>query len=409
MSILVFLKVFADWCLSIAVLGSFPVFFASDYGILLPALLGALGVGIAAHLSDSGKEKRRYWCVLLPMAVPLAAGSLSELLVLVPGALYCAAVILRGKLSLEYYDFRHLFQRSLIGLVIFLALVWFFSFIDTNTGGSELNFDPGAPIRFGVIYAVIGVILQRQLRLGSAMNKGVSHAQAALLLGGTGVAVGAFLALERMLEQNIQTIFMKSMEWLFFPVALLFRLFGGLIESIEGDVPPSQPTETGTTPTAGTQIIPPETAHAPALPVEPEESTPWLAVVVLIAVLLMMMVMLLAFRSRKKEKTAGAAPEAMAPEVRRDPPRRRSNRAKIRRYYRDFLKQEEKRGLKRRQDQTSLDILEELPKQSNAGAAASLREVYLHARYREQGEISPAQVEQAKAALKQSREKQPEP
>ena len=407
MSVLILMKVFGDLCLSIAVLGAFPVFFASEFSLLLPSLLSALGVGAAVFFAERDKEKLRFLGLLFPLITPFLARSLPELLVLAPGALYCAAVILRGKLSLDYYDFRHIFQRTLLGLIIFTMLVWFFSYIDTNTGGSDLNFSPAVPVRYGIAYAVIGIILQRQLRLGAALQgKSASHAQTALLLGGTGVAVGIFLALERMLEQNIQTIFMKAMELFFLPFALLFHGIWAVIDSIEGgEKGTTGPTETETSPSIEVRPIPPETPGSPSIIPEPEEANPWLAVLVLVIVLIMLAVMLFAFRAKKKSKGVPAGLEKLAPESKENKPGRRSNRAKIRRYYRDFLKQEEKRGLKRRPDQTSLDILEELPKQANPKAAADLREVYLHARYHETETISAQQVEQAKNALRKSKEK----
>lgn len=405
MSFLMFIKILADLCLVFSILGAFPVFFASGISLLIPAVIGALGVGIAALLTDSGKEKLRFVCLAFALAVPLSAGSTAELLVLVPVTLYCAVIIIKGKFYLDYYDFRHFFRNSLIGLLIFTILVWFFSYIDTNTGGSVLNFDPAATLRFGVLYVIAGVILLRQLRLG-AENQGhrVSHMQAAGLLGGVGAAVGVYLVMKHLLWEFLQTGLMKVMELFFTPVTYLFHTMGQLIDSIEGDGS-TQPTETGTSPSIDVRPVPQETGAPATPPVEPEESTPWLAVIIMIAVIIMMIIMIRAFRSKGKGKVTGGTFQQITPEAKAEKQQRRSNRAKIRKYYRDFLKQEEKRGLKRRHDQTSLDILEELPKQANSRAAARLRDVYLHARYHDSEEITPQQVELAKAALKQSKEK----
>ena len=56
-----------------------------------------------------------------------------------------------------------------------------------------------------------------------------------------------------------------------------------------------------------------------------------------------------------------------------------------------------------KKDYTSQDILHRISDDTDGTAAAELRELYIRARYDETHEVSQAQVEAAKAALKRSR------
>ena len=82
---------------------------------------------------------------------------------------------------------------------------------------------------------------------------------------------------------------------------------------------------------------------------------------------------------------------------------RRSNRGKVRHYYREFLKMENRRGLKLQKHYTTEDILLRISGDTDREGAAELREFYLLARYDERNDITPEQAEAAKLALRRSR------
>ena len=81
---------------------------------------------------------------------------------------------------------------------------------------------------------------------------------------------------------------------------------------------------------------------------------------------------------------------------------RSTNRSRIRKVYRDFLKAQRKQGMKLRSYHTSADVQQNLAQTTDAAAAAQLRKIYLSARYDEGGEITANQLATAKAAYKKT-------
>ena len=81
-------------------------------------------------------------------------------------------------------------------------------------------------------------------------------------------------------------------------------------------------------------------------------------------------------------------------------PNPQSNRGKLRRFYREFLRTERRRGAKLRTNQTSEDILRKISSDTDRQAASELRRLYIGARYDLSREVSDDQVKAAKAALK---------
>jgi len=99
---------------------------------------------------------------------------------------------------------------------------------------------------------------------------------------------------------------------------------------------------------------------------------------------------------RTRSTGSGQTVERIVPVKREKQPIRQSNRGKVRHLYRQFLKEEQKRGLKRKSSQTSADILRKISPTTDPDAAAALREVYLSARYDQAAEVTPEQVELAR-------------
>ncbi len=78
------------------------------------------------------------------------------------------------------------------------------------------------------------------------------------------------------------------------------------------------------------------------------------------------------------------------------------NCSRIRQQYREFLKFQRSRGGKLTTKDTSLDMLNRPSPDTHAEGASQLRQVYLRARCDTGHEIAKEQMEQGKAALKQS-------
>lgn len=408
MSLWMFLKVFGDACLFFSVMAAFPGVFSHDFPALWPALLCGLGAALACWLTEQGKGKLRFFAAALPLASLILADGVMEYVMLAPVLLYAVVVIVRGMLGLEYYGFRESFRRSLTIWGLAFAVLWALSFMEGASSSDVRVLAWEEPLVLGLLYILSGVVLLRQLRLGAAEH---NRTQLGYTLGGCAAAVMGIVAVEKVLSFSASSIKSLLMEVVTFIIGLPMRLYAWLISLlISGDMA-VDPTE-ATTPTGAgsdpvsyggmTKWI--QEAAEQILPPPEEEVFPWwLVALVLVVITVAMIAMLFSFR---KNVVMDYTPEEVAeaePPQKEKPETRRSNRGKIRKYYRDYLKMEQKRGLLVKKHYTSQDVLNDVTAQTALDAASELRELYLIARYDEQMEITPEQVKQAKDALRRSK------
>lgn len=406
MSIWVFWKVFADVSLCFGVLAGFPTVFACSYSLLWPALLCAAGAGTAAFFRNTGKDPVRLLGLLLSAAALLIPANAAEAVIVIPAVLYTAAVILRGELALEYYAFRQYFKRTLTFLACFYLIMCALAYLDKPFDGVE-NFVPGAVLRYGTCHAIAGVALLRQLRLGEQAGAGrkMNAKQTAVLLGGTGALVLAIAAMEKWLRRSVMELLRTAFTAMFAPLLMVYNWFTSrgmdIVDGLTGK-DPMRPQQSPNTPPGAIPMesVPPDTA----VPEEPEQAFPWLVVAVLAVLVILMIVMLRSFRSRSTAPVKEETVEKLLPKQRRKRDRG-TNRSRIRRIYRDFLKIQRKQGLKLRQHHTSADVQRKLTADTDPVAAEQLRQIYLAARYDENSGITAQQLSAAKAAYKTTNKK----
>lgn len=406
MSMWVFLKVFADACLCFGILASFPAVFPVSISLLWPALLCATGAGIAAHFRNAGKDGLRFLGLLLCAVTLWLPENSTELVVLLPVVLYSAVVIVRGELSLEYYTFRQYFKGTLTFLVCAFLILCALAYLDKPFDNVE-NFDAEAVTRYGILHAVAGVALLRQLRLGEQGIAGrrMNAAQTAIAVGGTGVVVLGIAAAEKWLHQSLMALLRTASTALLAPLLMLYDWFSDrgmdVVEGLTGK-DPLTPQQRPTTPPGAIPMesVPLET---PVLQ-EPERAFPWLVIVVLATLVILVTVMLRSFRGKIAVPVQEEVIEKLQPKLRQKQGSG-SNRSRIRRLYRDFLKNQRKRGVQLRRYHTSADIQRNLTADTDTVAADQLRQVYLSARYDEGCEISARQLARAKAAYKNTSRK----
>ena len=108
-----------------------------------------------------------------------------------------------------------------------------------------------------------------------------------------------------------------------------------------------------------------------------------------------------ALGSRRTEPDRTETVSQLQPKAKEKQPSRYSNRSKLRKVYRDFLKAEKRKGHKLFSYHTSQDILDDLKPGGDSEAAAKLRQIYLSARYDPEAAVTPEQVQAAKTALRQ--------
>lgn len=404
-----FWKVLGDICLYFSVLGAFPQIFVTDMTLLWPALLCAAGTWIAGVISDRGLNGIRFAGVILGAASLILADSTIEYVMLIPAIVYSTVLIVRDETALEYYSFREYFRRALTAWAIFLLLIWVGgTFEEMTRPGIEHALNYTTVLAYGALFAVSGVVLQRQLRMGEghAQSRRLTGTQSAVVAVILAVVLLGVLVLEYYLHDqatSVLNLLGKILRWVFSaPIVLIAWIIGLLMEGPLREAKQAMET-VGTEPTVTvTGTMPTGTGGEYVQPTV-EVGYPWWFVVLILALMTVMLVYMVAVHRRRvktpaSRETTGRA-ETEAPPAKES---RRSNRAKVRRCYREFLRQERRRGLVLRRDHTSEDILKQAS--GNQKAAAQLREIYIQARYNKKAAVTAEQVKVAKEALRKTKE-----
>lgn len=412
MSIWMFWKLFGDVCLYFSLIGALPTLFYHEFSFLWPALLYGIGGLVSSMLLLRTRHGHRLWGLIFPLLSLLFATDLMSLMILLPPVIYTVVVIIKGEFLLEYLSFREFFRKScIIWAVIFVILCMGSATEDmTRPWAAVISLED--PLRYGVFFAVSGVILLRQLRLGSdsgSRDRQMNNTQTFFMLCGSGVVVLLMVGAEWLISNYAEAILNTVGQVLMLILSLPVGILGWLLNLIMGDMN----TEYGEVPegtgsTAATETIP-EGIPAPAPSigtVEPQDiAFPWwLAVLILAALTVVLFTAIRLFRSKAKNGASQTVFDKVIPPERKVKQSAASNRAKVRRYYREHLKAERRKGLRLRHNQTSADILEKIAPDTDAQAAARLREIYLKARYDEKAEISPQDALNAKNALRKTKE-----
>lgn len=403
MILAVFLKMFSDACLCFAILGTFQTVFPFSYQPVYAALLCGGGAAVAVALQNSGKGSLRWLGIALPLLSLILADGFSNMLILIPVVGYTAAVIFRGQFHLDYYDFRSNFRRGLIlvcGLYIALYFIWF---IEDMAYEDYQSISPENMLRYGIVYIICGILLQRHLRLGAENQAHGSTAQIGVILLGTGAVILGFSAASEWLKKGAYQVFRVFLAVILAIPMVIYQLLYYLLNLEDVDKMEEKVAE---------EII--EESQPVVEPVleqyiyeamqEPrEEPGYWWVVLVVLLLLGVMAWLFLSYRKRQNQVHTEENISALEPaeQGRKDP--RRSNRGKVRHYYREYLRLERKRGIVLKKNMTTEDILHKITPFTDKNAATQLREVYLEARYNENGEITRQQVEEAKEALRKIR------
>lgn len=403
MSILMLLKIFSDCCICFAILGSGPVVFSLP--LLLPALLCGIAAGIATFFDGKGWDIPRRLCALLPLGCLLLAENGGQMLILAAPAIYTAAVILRGKLELEYSGYRHFFIRSLILLsgVYAVANIWLF--LTQITDEAVLRLDTAVILRYGLVHLLCGVVLQRQLRLGVGYRAEGGRRQMVMLLGTATTIVAGVLAAEPLLRKGAGALLNYLFSLLMTPIGFvadwISKLFARLMVS-EGDEEVYEEfiEHIGNIGLGGSH------QGGQAAPQPEQESFDATAIWAVLAGLLLLIavaILLHSFYKRSVKTNVDELSSRLVTAPKKKKATAFSNRGRVRQIYRDFLRVEKNLGMQLRHNYTSEDVLSRIHPDTDRSSAAQLRQVYLAARYDDRQNISRSQVEQARRAIKGTR------
>jgi len=404
MWIAMMLKIFSDCCIYFAILGIGPVSF--QIPLLLPALLCGISAGIATCFHERNWMTARRLSAVLPLLSILLAETGQQMLILSIPAVYTALVIFRGKLELEYYSYRRSFIRSLalVGASYVVVNVWVFLAMATGDPAPELY--GSVILRYGLVHLLCGVMLQRQLRLGTGQRSEGGRRQVAMLLATVGCVILAFVAAEPMLRQHAATVMKYVVTAMMTPVMLLVELLSWIISLFERKQPEHQKTD-ATVDFSGEGAVSIGKDSVGQVTEQLQEKTLnpnmiWIVV----SVIFLVAAGVILFRSFQKGRFSELTAEIeglIAAPAGKKKPSALSNRARVRQLYREFLKVEQGWGLKLKSCDTSADVLQRIHPETDRQSAWDLRQVYLAARYDDRTHVTKSQISAAKQALKGTR------
>ena len=404
MSVLMILKIFSDCCICFALLASGPVEFSVP--LLIPALICGIAAGIGSFCGEKDWAFPRILSAFLPFGCLFLGKSGAETLIFAIPAAYTALVILRNRLDLEYYGYRRFFIHSLfvLGGAYTLLQVWIFLTQITNDVAPILS--PEEILRYGLVHLLCGIVLQRQLRLGVGYKAEGNRRQLAVLLATGGAIAFGFVAAEPLLRKGAGALLKVIITVLMAPFILLYDLFAKFLEAIE-DWGGEEKSWKNFQDHMAEVLAPGEgllwSPQEPPVQQELDPATIW-AVLIGIILLILGIILLRSFLKNRADAdiTQKVTRVAPPPKKKKMPPL--SNRNRVRQLYRDFLRSENGRGLKLKCNDTSADVQQRLHPNTDVQSAQALRQVYLRARYDDRANISRSQLEQAKQALRGTRQ-----
>lgn len=403
MSVLMLLKIFSDCCICFAILGSGPVAFALP--LLLPALICGIAAGFATFCDGKGWDVPRRICAVLPFGCLLLAQGGGQTLILLVPAVYTAAVILQGKLDLEYSNYRHFFVRSLMLLAGVFAAANIWGFLTQISDEATLQLNIEVILRYSLVHLLCGVVLQRQLRLGVGYRAEGGRRQMAVVLGTAGAIVVGFLAAEPLLRKGAGALLGYLFSLLMVPVGFVADLVGKLIasftksesdrETYEEFIDYIESIGLGGAAQGGETAPPTESTF---------DTTVIWVILVSLALLAAALLLLRSFYKRRGDFASAdmVSRVVSAPKKKKDPTF--SNRTRVRQLYREFLRAEKGLGMGLKQNDTSRDVLDRIHVSTDYSSAEQLRRVYLTARYDHRQTITRSQVDEARRALKGTRQ-----
>ena len=399
-----FLRIFSDCCIMFALLGCCPSLLPYSYPLLAAALIYGVSAALSSFLYDKGKRRLSRICVLLPFLSLLLAGSAHEMLILVLPLLYTAFVIFQGQMYLEYFSYRKFFIRSLVILGSIWAIMSILIYVEDPRGIHEKVIFTEVILQYALAHFLCGIVLQRQLRLGTRARAKGEAGQLIGMLGSAGVVAAGFILTESVARENALDLLRNVIGVLTLPFQMLLGLIIYLMEKVEQmkqSKEYQEAWENSDYSYAGGHKDYQELMNK-LLEDAPEQGhSPWIMVFAAAAVVVILVLMVIAFTKILRPKGAPVIiSEVRGGEKKKNKVSRLSNRGKVRQAYRDFLRHERQRGFVLKKYYTTADILQKVSAPATEAPAAQLREVYLRARYDEVSDVSREQADAARDALK---------
>lgn len=387
--IIYYFKLISDLSLYAAIITCGQQIFHST--ILFQPLILTLSLGpfISRYISEELGAKYRYFdLVPIVSSFFVSEFSLSNILIIIPIAIYMAALVIKKDQELEYYSYvKQSRVFAVIGIIYLMIMGYSLILYNGTTIGSLM------PYAYYAIFFSLSVVIARSLRYGNDKVGGktaIRMVAGAVLVSGVSVAVNFF---DQYIYMGIRSIFAVLLipflmleQWAEKGKPWVFRLEEVGSEASDGAVGEL----------AGTADYYEDNLK------KDFNIIPVIIVVIILAIAVILYFAIKVFNNKRalnrmRFKSDGIE-DVKKVKVKREP--QGSNRIKVRRIYRQFISILLKQGIVIRDSLTSEEILELLNGMVSYEAAEALRNVYIRARYNNYADVKEEEVRVARKALR---------
>ncbi len=403
-------RITADLCFYFCVLSIFPALRPWQLPMLLFTAAAFLVTLLAVYCPYA---LLRFLLSLLPGLCFLLAPVKFPLFF--PGLawLYLILVLSFGRFGMFLDDYRRIYRIMLIVCLCSLAANIAHSAVYRGDVISYYS------IGYALAFLFFGMLAMREMQMNAKMGLSWRLMNAATVIGVPALAIGASVLLFYILR-TIEPV----VSYLFRPIGtflmmLFSRLFPG---SYEDALPTPKPSATPLptpaifeNPASEGQSVLEENINADFLRPETLDKAAQIGGYAVLVALVLLAVYVV-FRYARMSRVVSETDEYLYEESEEALPKRKrrtartapvsGNAQQIRRIYKKYLELMRENGVRIQKDSTSREILEEAELVNLSPSAARLRELYLKARYGEDGAVSREDVQEAQRCLQEIREQE---
>lgn len=396
MTLVYYLKDVAILCFYFSFIRANSASVANSVNYIPVILLMALGPILSKVLYARFRENVRY-LGLIPIAASFLVSEIKavNILLLIPAAGYAVILVIKKFKELEYYSFVKLFRALIICGGLFTILFTVMAFFTQW----EMKEHVIGALYFAA-FIIIGIIVARRLR----MNTDKIRPDSFRTLLPIAAAAGAFSVIGviyRFFAESIHAGIRNALMVLFIPLGYLNEKWMGLMKEVGAVQEIASANARIMQEKVNLEFVD-STLQEDLL--KSDWIIPFNEIILAVTVLLLAVVLFFVIRqlsvrgkSGNRDDYESFAVTGVKKKVQKD---RFSNTEKIRKIYRQFLGIMQSRGVIVTNTMTSEEVLSILAENLNYEAAVALRNVYIHARYDEYGEITSEEVALAKEAIK---------
>lgn len=395
MTLVYYLKDVAILCFYFSFIKANSVAVPNTINYIPVILIMALGPILSKILYARYREETRY-LGLIPIAVSFLVSEITpaNVLLVLPVAVYSIVLVIKKFKDLEYYSYVKLFRALIIcggGFTILFMIMAFFT-------QWEMREHVIGTLYFAA-FIVIGMLVARKLRMNTDRIRKESFMSLLYIAAATGL-LSLIGIVYRFFSESINAGIRYALMYLLIPFGYLNEKWSEMMKDAR-KMP--IPVATGNAAVQVNWELTGGTTLQQDM-VNSEFMLPLNEIIVGMTVIVLGIALFFVIRQLNVRGHRGNTDEyesfkvsGIKRKVQRD---RFSNSEKVRKIYRQFLDIMQSRGIVVTNSMTSEEILWILTENLNHEAAVALRNVYIHARYDEYGEITNEEVALAKEAIK---------